>query len=138
MRRRYELSQRQWERIEGFFPHPTHQDQRGRPWQDHRRIFNGILWRLHTGAPWRDIPERYGPWRTVYSRFRRWRRDGTWAKVLTQLLEEREHQGRLGHSLWFVDATIVRASRAAGGAKKKSGRRSEPGRAQAGATQGAS
>jgi hypothetical protein len=60
------------------------------------------------------------------------------AKVLTQLLEEREQQGRLGHSLWFVDATIVRARRAAGGSKKKSGRGPEPGRAQAGATQRAS
>ena len=46
MRRRYELSQKQWERSDRFFPHPTHQDRRGRPWQDHRRIFNSILWRL--------------------------------------------------------------------------------------------
>jgi transposase len=121
MRRRYELSQSQWERIEGFFPHPTHRDHRGRPWQDHRRIFNGILWRLHTGAPWRDIPERYGPWETIYSRFRRWTRDGTWARVLTHLLDDLERRGQLGHDLWFVDATIVRASRAASGAEKKSG-----------------
>lgn len=138
MGHRYELSDQQWKRLEPLLPQPRHRGGRGRPSKDHRRIFNGILWRLHTGAPWRDIPERYGPWRTVYSRFRRWRRDGTWAKVLTQLLEERERHGRLGHSLWFVDATIVRASRAAGGAKKKSRRGSEPGWAQAGATQRAS
>ncbi|MBM7113870.1 transposase [Archangium primigenium] len=37
---------------------------------------NAISWRLHTGAPWRDIPERYGPWQTAYDRFMRWRRDG--------------------------------------------------------------
>jgi transposase len=119
MRRRYELSQRQWERIEEFFPHPTHQDHRGRPWQDHRRVVNGILWRLHTGAPWRDIPERYGPWETIYGRFRRWTRDGTWARVLTHLLEDLERHGQLGRELWFVDATVVRASRAAGGAEKR-------------------
>ena len=138
MRHRYELSDQQWKHLEPLLPQPRHHGGRGRPSKDHRRIVNGILWRLHTGAPWRDIPERYGPWRSVSSRFRRWRRDGTWAKILTQLLEERERQGRLGHSLWFVDATIVRASRAAGGAKKKSRRGSEPGRAQAGTTQGAS
>src|SRR6266446_7979534 len=130
MRHRHELSCPQWKRIAAFFPHRIHHGGRGRPLEDHRRIFNGILWRLHTGAPWRDIPERYGPWQSVYTRFRRWRGDGTWAQILTQLLEEREHQGRLGHSLWFVDATIVRASRAAGGAKKKSGGGSELGRAQ--------
>jgi len=138
MGHRYELSDQQWKRLEPLLPPPRHHGGRGRPSKDHRRGVNGLLWRLHTGAPWRDIPERYGPWRSVYSRFRRWRRDGTWAQILTQLLEQREHQGRLGHSLWFVDATIVRASRAAGGAKKKSGGGSELGRAQTGATQGAS
>ncbi len=132
--RRYELSQKQWERIERFFPHPTHQDRRGRPWQDHRRIFNGILWRLHTGAPWRDIPERYGPWETIYGRFRRWTRDGTWAEVLTHLLEDLERHGRLGRELWFVDATVIRASRAAGGAEKRSGPGPRPARAGPGAT----
>ena len=47
---------------------------RGKPWQDHRRVINGILWKLRTGAPWRDLPERYGPWQTCYDRFVRWRR----------------------------------------------------------------
>src|SRR5438874_13831387 len=135
MPHRYELSQGDWERIASLFPPPTHQGGRGRPWEDHRRTVNGILWRLHTGAPWRDIPERYGPWQRIYGRFRRWRRDGTWAKVLTHLLEDLERQGRLGHDLWLVDATIVRASRAAGGAEKKSGSDSDLGGAASGATQ---
>lgn len=86
--------------------------------EDHRRILNGILWRLHTGAPWRDIPDSYGPWETIYGRFRRWRRDGTWTRVLTHLLENLEERGRLGHDLWLVDATVIRATRAAGGAEK--------------------
>jgi transposase len=131
---RYELSDQDWERIASLFPHPTHWGGRGRPWENHRRTVNGILWRLHTGAPWRDIPPRYGPWQRVYSRFRRWRRDGTWAKVLTHLLEQLERQGRLGHDLWLVDATVIRACRSAGGAEKKTGRDAAPGRAKAGAT----
>jgi len=138
MPHRYELSQQDWECLAPFFPHPTHQGGRGRPWEDHRRTVDGILWRLHTGAPWRDIPERYGPWQRIYGRFRRWRRDGTWAKILTHLLEDLERQGSLGHDLWLVDATIIRASRAAGGAKKKTGRGAAPGRAKAGATRRAS
>ena len=86
MGHRYELAEQQWNRLAPLLPHPRHHGGRGRPLKDHRRVFNGILWRLHTGAPWRDIPERYGSWKSIYTRFRRWRRDGTWAKVLTQLL----------------------------------------------------
>src|SRR5262249_49403895 len=67
--RRYELSDRQWERIALLFPHPSHHGKPGRPSGDQRPIVNGILWILHTGAPWRDLPERYGPWKTVWHRF---------------------------------------------------------------------
>ncbi|MDH4187214.1 MAG: transposase [Nitrospira sp.] len=42
-----------------------------------RMMLNGMFWILNTGAPWRDLPERYGPWRTVYDRFNLWSQDGT-------------------------------------------------------------
>jgi transposase len=134
MRHRHELTERQWQHLAPLLPHPEHHGGRGRPLEDHRRICNGILWRLHTGAPWRDIPERYGPWQSIYTRFRRWRRDGTWANVLTHLLHERERDGCLGRHLWLVDATIIRASRAASGAEKKTERGSDPRWAEADAT----
>ena len=116
MRHRYELSSRQWARIEPLLPHRTHHGGPGRPWKRHGPLVNGILWVLHSGAPWRDVPERYGPWQTVYDRFNRWRQDGTWAKILTRLLDHLEKHGRLGHRLWCVDASVIRASRAAAGA----------------------
>jgi transposase len=34
---------------------------RGKPWRDHRQVLGGILWKLHTARPWRDVPTRYGP-----------------------------------------------------------------------------
>jgi transposase len=117
MRQRHALPERHWERIAHFFPPAGHRRSRGRPRHDHHQILNAILWRLHTGAPWRDIPATDGSWETVYGRFRRWRRDGTWAKILTSLLDDLEQRGRLGHDLWLVDATVVRASRAAAGAE---------------------
>ncbi|MFF5209515.1 transposase [Streptosporangium sp. NPDC000396] len=49
------------------------------------RGFDGIRWRTRTGAPWRDVPERYGKWETVYGLFRRWQRDGIWALIVTNL-----------------------------------------------------
>ena len=39
-------------------------------------IMNGIVWLARSGAPWRDLPERYGSWKTVHSRFRKWIDDG--------------------------------------------------------------
>ncbi|MDQ1005618.1 transposase [Streptomyces sp. V4I23] len=61
-----------WERIEPLLPRV---DGRGRPWRDHRQVIDGVLWRLRTGSPWRDLPGRYGPWQTVYERFGRWEAD---------------------------------------------------------------
>jgi transposase len=117
---RYELTDAQWEIIAPFFPDRYHDDQPGHPWWTHRRMVNGILWHLHTGAPWRDLPQRYGPWQTVYDRFNRWRKDGTWATILDALLLRLDKQGLIDRDLWLVDASIIRASRAAAGAKKKS------------------
>lgn len=90
----------------------------GRPNHDHRTIVNGIIWRLRTGAPWRDLPERYGPWQTVYSRFRRWQQAGIWNRVLAAVQTEGDEQGSLDWSLHFVDGTTIRAHPHAAGAKK--------------------
>ena len=126
---RYELTDAQWEIIAPFFPACHPDDHPGHPWHEHHRIVNGILWHLHTGAPWRDLPERYGPWQTVYDRFNRWRKDGTWAKVLDTLLFRLDKQGLIDRELWLVDASVIRASRAAAGAKKKCGPPAHVGRA---------
>src|SRR5262245_45722223 len=116
---RHELTDVQWEQISSFFPDRHHHGGAGRPWKDHRLLVNGILWRLHTGAPWPDTLERYGPWQTVYDRFNRWRKDGTWAKILDALLLRLDQVGFIDRDLWLVDASVIRASRVAAGAKKK-------------------
>jgi transposase len=135
--RRYELTDAQWEKIAPFFPDRYHHGGPGPPWKDHRSVVNGILWRLHTGAPWPDIPERYGPWKTVYDRFSRWRQDGTWAKILDALLLRLDKAGFIDRDLWLVDASVIRATRAAAGAKKKSGHATDVGRACVAANAGA-
>jgi len=83
MSNRGDLTNEQWERIEPLLPKAK--TKRGRPAQDHRQVLNGILWVLRTGAPWRDMPERYGKWTTIYSRFQRWRRAGVWNKLFAEL-----------------------------------------------------
>jgi len=127
---RFDLTDVQWERIASFFPDCYHHGQAGRPWKDHRPLVNGILWHLHTGAPWPDTPQRYGPWQTVYDRFNRWRKDGTWTKIRHTLLLRLDHRGFIQRDLWCVDATVNRAGAAAAGAKKKSGPSAAAGRAK--------
>src|SRR5262249_7379059 len=102
-----------------LFPQRPRPGKAGRPPCDDRAIVNGSLWVLHCGEPWRDLPEYYGPWETVFCRFNAWRRDGTWVRIVTSLLDELDDKGLLDHDLWCVDGTVVRASRAAAGAGKK-------------------
>ena len=84
-------------------------------------MLNGMLWIVRTGAPWRDLPERFGPWQTVYKRFNCWSRTGVWDRVLGCLQTGAEAQGKIDWELFCIDSTVVRASRAAAGARKKNG-----------------
>ena len=115
MRERGELTDQEWERLK---PHlPPEKPERGRPNVEHRRIINGILWRERTGAPWRDLPERYGPWSTVYSRFWRWRVAGIWDRILAAVQRQADKDGEVDWSVHFVDGTVIRAHQHAAGAK---------------------
>lgn len=81
------LTDEQWQRISHLFPGTS--GRIGRPYiTDHRTTVEGILWVARTGAPWRDLPERFGKWITVYQRFRRWARQGLFQKVFASLDEE--------------------------------------------------
>jgi transposase len=73
------------------------------------------FWVLRSGAPWRDLPERYGSWKTVYDRCRRWAEDGTLLSVARKLQGELDAEGRLDWEQFNVDSTTIRASRSAAG-----------------------
>ena len=116
--KRYELTDEQWAQIEEFLPSSAG---RGRPWKEHRHLINGIFWILQSGAPWRDLPERYGSWKTVYERFRRWRDEGVFDRMLERLQMRLDKEGRIDWELWCIDGSNVRAHRCAAGAEKKGG-----------------
>jgi transposase len=116
---RSDLTDRQWRRLEPLLP--PQKPRTGRPNEDHRRIIDGILWVLRTGAPWGDLPARYGPAGTVSSRFYRWRRAGVWDRVLAALQAEADARGEVDWELHFIDATIVRAHQHAAGARRRTG-----------------
>ena len=110
MSHRHAISDADWARVKDLLP--------GRPGQpgwvaaDNRRFLDAVLWIAHTGAPWRDLPERLGNWNSAWRRFDRWARKGTWAAVF-EALQDADLE-------WLiVDSTVIRAHPCAAGAKKK-------------------
>jgi transposase len=110
MLHRHALSDAHWDRIKGLLP--------GRPGQtgwlagDNRLFVDAVLWIARTGAPWRDLPERFGNWNSAWRRFDRWARKGTWAAVF-EALQDPDLE-------WLIlDSTVIRAHPCAAGAPKK-------------------
>ena len=103
---RFDLTDEEWALLEPLLP-----GQRKSARVDDRRILNAIFYILRTGAPWRDLPERYGPYTTAYNRFNRWSRRGIFKRIFDCLAT------RSRDSLHMIDSTLVKAHRAASGAK---------------------
>ena len=103
---RFDLSDEEWAVLEPLMPEAR---KSGRT--DDRKIMNAIFYVLRTGMPWRDLPERYGPYTTAYNRFNLWSRRGIWKRIF-DALASKSHD-----SLYLIDSTIVKAHRAASGAK---------------------
>lgn len=95
---RYDLTDFEWSVIEPILP----KGRRGQQPQNNRRVMNGIFWVLRTGAPWRDLPERYGPYTTAYNRFNRWRKAAIWDGLMAAVTKA--HGGKVQ----MIDSSIVR------------------------------
>jgi len=106
---RFDLTDFEWSVIEPLLPNKP----RGVPRVDDRRVLNGIFWRLRTGAPWADIPERYGPHTTCVNRFNRWRRAGVWDRLLVAVSEAYDGD------LQMIDSSSIRVHQHAANAQKK-------------------
>ncbi|WP_363280423.1 transposase, partial [uncultured Sphingomonas sp.] len=74
---RGDLTGAEWRILKDLLPIERKDRGRGRPPEQNRSIINGILWRLRCGAPWRDVPPKYGSWNTIYRRFRDGARPGS-------------------------------------------------------------
>jgi transposase len=115
--KRHELTDEQWELVSPLIR--RRKARTGRPPKDPRRMLDGIFWILGTGAPWRDLPERFGSFQTVHGYFSRWRSAGVFARIIEALQVKLDADGKIDWELWCVDGAVVRASRAAAGADKK-------------------
>jgi transposase len=129
MRHRHAISDDNWDRLKGLLPGRAGAP--GAPAKDNRLFIDAILWVGKTGAPWRDLPERFGNWNSVWKRFSRWAKKGVWQKVF-EALQDPDLE-------WLIlDSTIIRAHPHAAGAKRgltaRAARRSRPSAAAAGAS----
>jgi transposase len=115
--KRHDLTDEQWNLVQPLIPHKVART--GRPPKDPRVMLNGIFWILGTGAPWRDLPERFGSCKTVHRYFCDWRKNGVFARIIEALQIKLDKAGLIDWELWCVDGASVRASRAAAGAEKK-------------------
>ena len=95
---RYDLTDFEWRVIAPLLPNKP----RGVARVDDRRVLNGIFWVLRSGAPWRDLPERYGARTTCYNRFVRWRRAGVWDGIMNALVATHDA------AVQMIDTSIIR------------------------------
>ncbi len=109
-----DLTDAQWEILELLIPKPRRRaDGRGRPQRDRREVLNGIMWILRTGAPWKDLPDRYPSYQTCHRRFQQWSRDGTLKAVLHALAEDLYQRGGIDLTEAFIDGTFAGAKKGA-------------------------
>jgi transposase len=111
---RFDLTDREWAILEPLLPG---YGKRGGRWRDHRQVINGIIWVKRTGAPWADMPARYGPHQTASDRFRKWAEDGTWARIRREVIALAAAEDDIDWDAQ-ADSTIVRAHQHAAGARK--------------------
>src|SRR5688500_935508 len=107
-----DVTDAQWAILAPLLPKPrVRRDRRGRPWRDPRDVLNGILWILRTGAPWKDLPDRYPSYQTCHRRFQRWVRNGTFRRVLKALAVDLYARGGLDLSGAFHDGSFASAKK---------------------------
>lgn len=107
-----DLTHEQWQIVNALLPEdPVRADRRGRPWSDRRKTLDGVLWILRTGAPWKDLPARYGKYQTVHRRFQQWVRSGVLEEVLLAVAQDLKDRGGLDLQECFIDGTFVPAKK---------------------------
>ncbi len=106
---RFVISDELWKKIAPLLPGKAGDP--GATGRDNRRFMEAILWRVRTGAPWRDLPGEFGKWNTVFKRFRRWAEAGIFESLFNGMKGEPDLEYVL------IDGTIVQAHQKASGAK---------------------
>jgi transposase len=112
IRRRYEVSDEEWEHARDLLP-PERTGKPGQSSGDNRTALNGILWIARSGAPWRDLPERYGSWSSaLYDKVARWSDLDVFEKIFDMLGIDADMQDL------SIDSASIKVRQRAAGAKR--------------------
>ena len=118
------LTQPQWELVEPLIKKARPSKEiSGRPRQDDQQILNGVLWICRTGAPWKDLPEKYPSYQTCHRRFQEWVKAGVWERILTSLALDLKTRGKMDLAETFIDGSFAAAKKGAAVLEKLSGAR---------------
>ncbi len=110
MSRKTFLSDDQWSIIAPLLPKLT---SRGRPWRDNREVLEGILWILHSGARWQDLPKEYPSASTCWRRLKMWEEDETWLKIWRKFISLLDKRGLVDWEEAFIDGSFFPAKKGA-------------------------
>ena len=75
-----------------------------------RKTVEGILYRMRTGLPWRDLPSFFGTWISIYQQFNRWSSKDKLIKIFKSLVTDPDLEWE------FIDGSIVKAHQHSTGA----------------------
>lgn len=126
-KQRWKLTDEQWRKIEPLLPKLKTSKRGGRPWADNRKVFEGILWILRTGAPWADLPKQYPSPSTCWRRLRAWEQQDVWLKAWRAFLAELDEKGQLDWSEAFVDGSFAPAKKGATASERPNAARERSG-----------
>lgn len=108
-----DITNEQWEIIAPIIKIPARKNRQGRPRRNDRPILDGVLWILRTGAPWKDLPDRYPPYQTCHRRFKEWSEREIFAEILAALAQDMEKRGKIKLEECFIDGTFSSAKKGA-------------------------
>ena len=121
------LTDAQWEKIEPLLPRPRKRPRGGRPPAANRRVLEGILWILRSGARWQDLPSEFPSPSTCWRRLRDWEEQGVWLGIWRTFLAELNERQQLNWSESFLDGSFAPAKKGAPQSARPSGARGRSG-----------
>lgn len=108
-----QLTDRQWNMIKDLFAWEPPTRRGGRPKAPPRACLEGILWVLHSGARWKDLPERFPSPTTCWRRHKEWTESGLFEELWRRLLKELDRRGRLHWEEAIGDGTFAPSKKGA-------------------------
>ena len=107
------LPEAQWAQIQPVLPKRPKRPRGGRPRADDRKVLEGILWMLRSGARWQDLPDEFPSPSTCRRRLHDWEEQDVWLDIWRAFLSELDEKGQLDWAETFADGSFAPAKKGA-------------------------